>query len=79
MIGRVQSEGCCQWLYVQVEASHEWCPPGVQCSSTSLINVTDSLFECTLHKFAIDTKLSGAVDTTERWYAIQKDLHLRIK
>jgi len=57
-----------------MEASHEWCPPGV-CHGTSALQ---HLYQWhrqwdqvhSVSKFADDIKLSGTVDTTEEWDAI---------
>jgi len=38
------------------------------------INDIESRIECTLSKFADDIKLSGMVDTSDRWNAIQRDV-----
>ncbi|GAB0205587.1 ras GTPase-activating protein 1-like [Grus japonensis] len=38
-------------------------------------NDRDSGIECTLNKFADDTKLSGVVDVPEGWDVIQRNLN----
>jgi len=74
-VGRSQPAGHCQWLCVQVEACHEWCPPEVHLGTgTHFISDIGDRVECTLSKIADDIKLSSAVHSIEEEDAIQKDL-----
>ncbi|RMC14792.1 hypothetical protein DUI87_06968 [Hirundo rustica rustica] len=66
-------EGSGKWLDVQVEICGEWCPSGVWCSLIS-VSVIQSEIWGTLSKSADDMKWCNAVDTTEGWDAILRDL-----
>jgi len=71
LAGWSHSESCGQWLSVQVETGS--IPHGPVLFNV-FVGDRDSGIECTLSKCACDTRLSGAVDTLERWDAIRRDL-----
>ncbi|KAJ7408006.1 hypothetical protein BTVI_60941 [Pitangus sulphuratus] len=66
-----------KWLNVWMEIDDKWCPQGSILGPVPFdifTSDTDKRIECTFNKFAHDTKLSGVVDTSEEWDAIQRDL-----
>ena len=66
-----------QLFHIWMEIGSKWCPQALVLRPILfkiLINYTDSGIVCTLSKFADETKLWDAADTSEGQDAIQRDL-----
>lgn len=72
------SEDCDQQHKLQLEASHYWCTVGVNTGAilfNIFANYLDEGTECTLDKFAGETRQGRMANDLECCFTIQRDLH----